>query len=92
MKVIELEKVSARYMQIFRQFVNKFTANDICSFLNKDNLTQPTQMHLSQKQQTFSQFVFAFLKFVLNFEHFQKKMNLRVDVFPKLRTPKGVVR
>ena len=63
-----------------------------CSFLNKDNLTQPTQMHLSQKQQTFSQFVFAFLKFVLNFEHFQKKINLRVDVFPKLRTPKGVVR
>ena len=49
-------------------------------------------MHLSQKQQTFSQFVFAFLKFVLNFEHFQKKINLRVDVFPKLRTPKGVVR
>ena len=30
-------------------------------------------MQLSQKQKTFSEFFFAFLKSSLNFEHFQKK-------------------
>ena len=30
-------------------------------------------MQLSQKQETFSQFLFGFLKSSLNFEHFQKK-------------------
>ena len=41
--------------------------------LNRDNLTEPIQMQLSQKQKTFSEFFFAFLKSSLNFEHFQKK-------------------
>ena len=40
----------------------------------------------------FSQFLSAFLKFTLNFEHFQKKkMTVLVDVFPKLRSPKKVI-
>ena len=43
------------------------------SLLNRDNLTQPIQMQLSQKQKTFSEFFCAFLKSSLNFEHFQKK-------------------
>ena len=30
-------------------------------------------MQLSQKQETFSQFLFGFLKSSLNLEHFQKK-------------------
>ena len=30
-------------------------------------------MRLSQKQEIFSEFFFAFLKSTLNFEHFQKK-------------------
>ena len=45
-------------------------------------------MHLSQKQQTFSKFFCAFLKFTLNFGHFQKMMTLIADVFSKLRTQK----
>ena len=49
-------------------------------------------MNLSEKQQIFSQFSCAFLKFTLNFEHFQKKMTLIAGVFPKLRTPKHMVR
>ena len=43
------------------------------SFLNRDNLRQPDQMQLSQKQKTFSEFIFAFLKSRLKFEHFGKK-------------------
>ena len=45
-------------------------------------------MRLSEKQEIFSQFFFAFLKSTLNFEHFPKKKYLIADLFPKLRTAK----
>ena len=38
------------------------------SLLNRDNLRQPIQMQVSQKQETFSEFFSAFLKSSLNFE------------------------
>ena len=50
------------------------------------------QMHLSQKQNTFSRFFSAFFKSALNSEHFQKKMTLIAYVFPKLPTTKNVLR
>ena len=40
-------------------------------FLNRDNLTQPIQMQLSEK--TFPEFFLRILKSSLNFEDFQKK-------------------
>ena len=61
------------------------------SLLNRDNLRQPIQMELSQKQKSFSGFAFEFLKGRLNFEHLKTKMIVIADVFPKLRTPKYVV-
>ena len=66
--------------------------DDKYSLLYGDNLTQPIEILLSQKQKTFSQFGSAFLKSTLNFEHFQKKINLMADVFPKLPSPKIVIR
>ena len=54
-------------------FVNKLTADEKYSLLNTDNLTQPIQMQLSQKQKIYSEFVSGFLKSILKFEHFQKK-------------------
>ena len=54
-------------------FVKILTADGKNSLLNTDNLSQPTQMQLSQKQKIYSEFVFAFLKSILRFEHFQKK-------------------
>ena len=36
-------------------------------------LTQPIPMQLSEKEKTFSQFFFAFLICILNFQHFPKK-------------------
>ena len=68
------------------------TADDQYSLLNRDNLTQPIGTQLFQKQKDFSQFFLAFLKSTLNFEHLQKKDDLQADLFPKLRTPKNVVR
>ena len=73
-------------------FVNTLTDGDKYRLLYRDNLTQPIQILLSQKQQTFSQFFSAFLKSKLNFEHFRKKMTLIADVFPKLPSPKKVIR
>ena len=49
-------------------------------------------MQLSRKEKTFSQFVSAFLKCRLSFEHFQKKMTLIADLFHKLLIPKSVVK
>ena len=54
-------------------FVNTLTADDMYSPLNRDNLTQPIRTKLSKKQQAFPQFVLAFSKSTLNFEHFKKK-------------------
>ena len=59
--------------KMLRHFVNKLTADDKCSLLNRDNLTQPIQILLSQKQKTISGFQFAFVKSTLNFKHFQTK-------------------
>ena len=49
-------------------------------------------MELSPKQAILPQFFASFLKSTLTFEHFQKKMNFIPDVFPKIRTPKNMVR
>ena len=53
---------------------------------------QTIQMHFSQKQNIFSQFLSAFFESALNFEHFKKKMPLIAYPFPKLATTKDVLR
>ena len=50
------------------------------------------QIHLSQKQNIFSELFFAVFEFVLNFENFQKKMTLIAYVFPKLPPTKDALR
>ena len=59
--------------KIRRLFVNTFTVNDKHYPLNRENLTQPIEMHLSEKQKTFYQYFFASLKSMLNFKHFPTK-------------------
>ena len=59
--------------KILRLFVNTLTLNDKYYLLNRDNFTQPIQMQLSQKQKTFCEFSFAFLKFILNLKHLPTK-------------------
>ena len=41
--------------------------------LNRDNLTIPIQMQLSQKQKSFAQILDQFLVFILNFKYFETK-------------------
>ena len=73
-------------------FVTTLTDDEKYCLLYRDNLTQPIQILLSQKQKTFSEFFSPFSKFTLNFEHFQTKMTLIADVFPKLPSPKKVIK
>ena len=78
--------------KIIRLFVKTLTDHDKYSPLYRDNLTQSIHIPLCQKQKTFPQFFSPYLKSNLNFEHFQKKMTLIADVFPKLPSPKQVIR
>ena len=91
-KVIELQKSLLDTCKFFRPFLNTLTDNDKYSLNSKDKGMQTIQMHLSQKQNLFSEFFSAFFESALNFEHFQKKMTLIAYVFPKLRTTKHVLR
>ena len=59
--------------KILRLVLDTLTADDKYALLNRDNLTQPIHMQLSQKEKTFSEFLFAFLKSILNLEYFLKK-------------------
>ena len=66
------------------------TADEKYAVLNRDNLTIPIQMQLSQKKKkTFSIFFAAYLKSRLNFEHFEKETTLIDFVIPKVQTPKS---
>ena len=58
--------------KILRLFVNTLAVDDKYSLLNRDTLTQPNQMELSQKQKTLSEYFSEFLKSILNFENFRK--------------------
>ena len=78
--------------KILGLFIKTLSDDDKHCLLYRDNLTQPIQILLSQKQKTFSEFLSPFLKYTLNFEHFEKKMTLIADVFPKLPSPKKVIR
>ena len=53
--------------------VNTLAADEKYPVLNRDNLTIPNQMHLSEKQKKLYQFLAAFLKCILNFKYFFKK-------------------
>ena len=45
---------------MLREFLNTWPADDKDYLLNTEDLAQPIQMQLSQKQQTFSNFFFPF--------------------------------
>ena len=78
--------------KILRLLVNTLPADEKHSLLNRENLTQTIQVHLSMKQKKILQIFCSFIKSTLNFEHFQTKMTLIAYRFPELRTPKHMVR
>ena len=78
--------------KILGLFLTTLTDDDKYSLLYGDNLTQPIQILLSQKVKIFFQYFSRFLKSTLSFEHFSKKMSLIADSFPKLPSPRKVIK
>ena len=59
--------------KVLKLFVNALTARDKYPLRDRNNLTQPIQMQLFEKEKNLSPFFFAFLKSTWNFKHFPKK-------------------
>ena len=59
--------------QILSLFVNILTGDDKSYLFNREKLAQPIQMKLYQKEKTFSEIFFAFLKSILNFKQLPKR-------------------
>ena len=55
-KVIELQKSLLDTWKFFRPFLNTLTADDKYSLISRDKWKQTIQMHLSEKQNIFSEF------------------------------------
>ena len=71
--------------EILTLFVNTWTTDDKYSRRNMLNFMQELEAPLSQKEETFSGFFIAFLKYALYLEHFKKK-----DEYPSLVTSKVI--
>ena len=54
-------------------FANTLRVDEKHYLLTGDNLMQTIRIELSQKQKTFFEFFFVFLKSILNFKHFPTK-------------------
>ena len=74
--------------QILGLLVNTLDAEDKYPVPNRDNLTIPIEMQLSQEEKRFSPVLAALSKSSLNVEHFEKKMSLIDFAFLKLQTLK----
>ena len=73
MIAVALEKSLLVIHKILRLLVNTLTADDKHYLLNRNNLAQPIQIQLSEKQKIFSEFFLPFLKSVLNFKDLRMK-------------------
>ena len=78
--------------KILGLLVNTLAVDEKYPVLNRDNLTIPIQMQLSQKQKTFSEFFAAFLKFRLNFKYFERKYYPHRFFISEITDSKNVIR
>ena len=83
---VALEKSILVIHKILRLLVNTLTADDKHYLPDRNNLAQPIQIRLSEKQKIFSEFFLKFLKSVLDC---QRKMALIADVFREISSPKN---
>ena len=78
--------------KILGLLVNTLAADEKYPVLNRDNLTIPIQMQLSQKQKTFSQIFPAFLEFRSNFQYFEKKYDPHSFCISEITDSENVVK
>ena len=67
---------------------NTLAADEKYPVLNRDNLTVPIEMKLSQRQKTFCGFLAVFLKSSINFQYFATNHDLIDFLISKLGTPR----
>ena len=67
---MELQKSLLETWNFFSHFFNTLTADDKYSVISRDNWMHTIQIHLSQKENIFSEFFSAFFESALNSEHF----------------------
>ena len=91
-RILSLKKSVLLICKMLRLFVNTFTADDKYFSVLRGNFTQPIHIQLLQKRKTFSRFHAAFSTSRLNFQHFQKRLTLIANIFPKLQTLKEGLR
>ena len=72
--------------------LNTSAADQMYPGLNRDNLTIPIQMQLSQKQKSFTHFFAAFFKSAMNFKYFEKKDDRHRFCISEIADSKNVVR
>ena len=78
--------------QIFGLLVNTLAADEKYPVLNRDNLTIPIQMQLSQKNKIFSQLFAAFSKSTLNFKYFERKYDPQSICVSEIKDSKNLVK
>ena len=78
--------------KILALLLNTLSANEKYPGLNRDNLTIPIQMQLSQKQKSFTHFFAAFFKSAMNFKYFEKKDDRHRFCISEIADSKNVVR
>ena len=78
--------------QILRLLVNTLATDEKYPLLNRDNLTIPIQMKISQKQKTFSEFFLAFLRSRINLKHFETEDDLHRFCIFEITDSENVVR
>ena len=91
-KPIELKKSLLLTWKILGLLVNTLAPDEKYPVLNRDNLTIPIQMQLSQKQKTFSQFLAIFLKSKLNLEYFRKKDDAQSFCISEITESENVIK
>ena len=78
--------------EILEVFLNILTADGKYRVQGCGNMQLPIQMQLSEKQKIFSEIFIPFLESTSNFKHFEKKMIIIANAFPKLQTVNILVR
>ena len=73
------------------QLANTLAADEKYPVLNRDNLTIPIQVQLSQRQIRFSAFFEGFFKFRIKFDHSEKKYDPHSFFSPKITDSESVV-
>ena len=78
--------------QILGLLVNTLAADEKYPVLNRDNLTIPIEMQLSQEEKRFSPVLAALSKSSLNVEHFEKKDDPHRFCISEITDSENVVR